>query len=178
MSASGAGAAPRGVVGLVTRLAAAWAVAGGVVLALIVLVTTANIALFAAHRVALLWGGSVAGLPGYEDFVRLAVSAAALMLLPWCQARRGHVAVDLFVSALPGAARRGLDRLWLGCMAGLALFLAVMMVDGMAETRADGVLSPILGWPEWPFYLPGLVSLGLWALVAAVQAVLAPGGEA
>ena len=25
----------------------------------------------------------------------------------------------------------------------------------------------MLNWPEWPFYLPGLVSLGLWAVVAA-----------
>ena len=39
----------------------------------------------------------------------------------------------------------------------------------MVETRADGLVSPVLDWPEWPFYLPGLVSLALWALVAAEQ---------
>ena len=39
----------------------------------------------------------------------------------------------------------------------------------MLETRADGALSRVLGWPEWPFYLPGIVSLLLWAAVAAVQ---------
>jgi len=167
-------AVPRGLHGLILRLAGVWAILGGAVLAAIVLVTTANIALFALHRLAVLWGGSVAGLPGYEDFVRLAVSAAALMLLPWCQARRGHVAVDLFVSNLPGAVQRLLDRLWLALTAALALFLLVMTARGMAETRADGVLSPILGWPEWPFYLPGLVSLALWAAVAASQAVAAP----
>ncbi|MDT8342874.1 MAG: TRAP transporter small permease [Thermohalobaculum sp.] len=163
-----------GLPGLLVRCAAVWAVLAGVVLAAIVLVTTANIALFAAHRVAAVWGGQVAGLPGYEDFVRLAISAAGLMLLPWCQVRRGHVAVDLFAAGLPGGLRRGLERLWLVLTAALAAFLMVMMVQGMAETRADGVLSPILGWPEWPFYLPGLVSLGLWAVVAAVQAAVAP----
>ncbi|WP_325166487.1 TRAP transporter small permease [Thermohalobaculum xanthum] len=159
---------------VIHRLAAGWAILGGVVLAAIVLVTTANIALFAAHRVAALWGGSVAGLPGYEDFVRLAVSAAALMLLPWCQARRGHVAVDLFVSGMPAGLQRLLDRLWLALTVALAVFLLVMAAQGMAETRADGVLSPILGWPEWPFYLPGLASLALWAAVAASQAIARP----
>ena len=31
------------------------------------------------------------------------------------------------------------------------------------------LVSPVLGWPEWPFYLPGIVSLALWALVALSQ---------
>lgn len=152
------------------RLAAGWALAGGLALVAIVLATTANIALVAADRVAGLWGADVAGLSGYEDFVRLAVSAAALMFLPWCQARRGHLAVDLLVGRLPTRAGRALDRLWQALTAAAALFLLGWMWLGMVETRADGVLAPVLGWPEWPFYLPGLVSLGLWAAVAAAQA--------
>jgi TRAP-type C4-dicarboxylate transport system permease small subunit len=43
------------------------------------------------------------------------------------------------------------------------------MTLGLAETRADGALSPVLGWPEWPFYLPGIASLLLWAMVAVLQ---------
>jgi TRAP-type C4-dicarboxylate transport system permease small subunit len=39
----------------------------------------------------------------------------------------------------------------------------------MVENRDDQAISRVLGWPEWPFYLPGLVSLALWALVAATQ---------
>jgi len=157
-----------------SRLAATWALAGGAILAAIVVVTTVNIALFGADRVARLWGGGVAGLSGYEDFVRLAISSAALMFFPWCQARRGHVAVDLFVEYLPPHARRALDRLWLALTAVLALFLLGWMVLGMVETRTDGVLSPILGWPEWPFYIPGVVSLALWAAVAGTEAALDP----
>ncbi|MEO0823066.1 MAG: TRAP transporter small permease [Pseudomonadota bacterium] len=160
----------------IARTALVWALLGGALLGAIVLVTTANIAAFAADRAAGLWGGAVPALPGYEDFVRLAVSAAALMLLPWCQLQRGHVSVELFAARLPRGLARGLDRLWLALTAAVALFLMVWMADGMAETRADGIRTPILGWPEWPFYLPGLASLALWALIAAWQAVWAPEG--
>lgn len=152
------------------RAAALWALAGGVLLLAIVGVTTANIALFSAHRIAEIWGGSVTGLPGYEDFVRLAISCTALMCLPFCQHRRGHVAVDLLAGRL-GRAGPMLVRLWDALTALLAVFLAIWMVRGMAETRSDGVLSPILGWPEWPFYLPGVASLLLWAAVAGSQAI-------
>ncbi|MEL6218319.1 MAG: TRAP transporter small permease [Pseudomonadota bacterium] len=152
---------------MLARAAAAWAVAGGALLLAVVAVTTVNIGLFSAHRVAGLWGGTVSGLPGYEDFVRLAVSGAALMCFPYCQLRRGHVSVDLFA----GRWTAPLVRVWDALTAALAVFLCVWMVRGMIETRSDGVLSPILGWPEWPFYLPGIVSLALWAAVAGQQAV-------
>ncbi len=151
------------------RLAAGWAILGGLVLLSIVVVTAANVGLFALDRLAGFWGESVSALPGYEDFVRLAVAAALPMLLPFCQVRRGHIAVDLFLKRAPAALNRALDRVSLGLMAGAALFLAYWMVLGMAETRADGALSRVLGWQEWPFYLPGIASLVLWAAVALAQ---------
>ena len=156
---------------LVERTATWWALMGGLILLAIVLVTVSNVAAFALDRLARLFGGTVSGLPGYEDFVRLAISAAALMLLPYCQLKRGHVVVDLFAGVLPPAVRQSLTRISLAAMAALALFLAYWMALGMQETRADGALSRVLGWPEWPFYLPGFVSLLLWAAVAAHQAI-------
>ena len=75
--------------------------------AAIVLVTAANAGAFAADRLAGAWGGAVAGLSGYEDFVRLTIGCAALMFMPHAQARRGHVAVDIFVEYLPVRLRRG-----------------------------------------------------------------------
>lgn len=153
------------------KIAAAWALAGGAVLLLIAAVTAVNAGAFLLDRVARLSGGSVAGLPGYEDFVRLAVSAAALMLFPYCQARRGHVAVDLLFQRFPNSIQSFLRAAWNGLIAALVLFLAYWMTLGMAETRADHELSRVLGWPEWPFYAPGIASLILWALIAAAQAL-------
>jgi TRAP-type C4-dicarboxylate transport system permease small subunit len=153
----------------ITALSLGWAVLGGVVLLAIVSVTAVNVGAFALDRAARLWGGEVGGLPGYEDFVRLAVGAAVPMFLPYCQARRGHLAVDLFLKNGPPALRRGIDRLSLLLMAALAVFLAYWMVLGLLETRDDGALSRVLGWPEWPFYITGIVSLALWALVSLTQ---------
>jgi TRAP-type C4-dicarboxylate transport system permease small subunit len=146
-----------------------WALAGGVGLLLIVAATAFNVGAFAADRLVRPFGGEVAAFPGYEDFVRLVISASALMLFPYCQWRRGHVAVDLLVDRMPRSVQRVLDAIGLIGMAALALFLLYWMSIGMIETRDDHAISRVLGWPEWPFYLPGLVSLALWALVAATE---------
>ncbi len=53
--------------------------------------------------------------------------------------------------------------------AGIALFLAYWMVFGMLETRADSAVTAVLGWTVWPFYLPGILSMALWAAVALAQ---------
>ena len=162
---------------LVERLAELWALAGGILLLAIVAVTSWNVGAFALHRVVEPFGMTVEGLPGYEDAVRLMISAAALMFFPYCQLRRGHVVVDIFVRALPMALQRGLDRAWLGLTAALAVFLAHWMVIGLAETRADATSTSILGWAEWPFYIPGVVSLALWAVVAARQCAARAEGD-
>jgi len=155
---------------LIQKAVTAWALAAGAVLLLIVLVTTANVGAFSLDKVARLFGGDVPGLFGYEDFTTLAVGVAALMLMPYCQLRRGHIAVDLFSGLTTPAMQKALDRASLAAIVALTLFLAYWMAVGMQETRADGALSPVLGWPVWPFYLPGVVSLLLWAAVAAMQA--------
>ena len=152
-------------------IAAGWALLGGAVLIVIVLVTVANAAAFTLDRVVQPFGGTVGGLPGYEDFVRLAISSAGLMLFPYCQVRRGHISIDVFTASLPRRLQDALARLAVAGIAALAVFLAWWMLLGLLETRADGALSRVLGWPEWPFFLPGVASLVLWAAVAAAQLV-------
>lgn len=156
---------------VIVAAARLWAMLGGLVLLAIVAVTATNVGAFALDRLARLWGGEVGGLPGYEDFVRLAIGAAIPMFLPWCQAERGHLAVDLFLARAPAGLKRGIDRVSLVLMAAMALFLAYWMANGLIESRSDGALSPVLGWPVWPFYAGGIVSLVLWAVIALGQAV-------
>jgi TRAP-type C4-dicarboxylate transport system permease small subunit len=154
---------------LIERIVLWWALAGGIGLLLIVGATAFNVGAFGLDMVARRFGGEVTAFPGYEDFVRLVISAAAPMLFPYCQLRRGHVAVDLLVDRMPPSVQRAIDAIALIGMTVLALFLLYWMSIGMVETRDDHAVSRVLGWPEWPFYLPGLVSLALWALVAASQ---------
>ncbi len=159
---------------LIKRAAAAWAVAGGVLLLAIVAITALNAAAFGLDKVARAWGGSVSGLPGYEDVVGLLIAAAAPMFLAHCQAERGHLAVELFAKGLGEAVNRAIDRVVPALVAFAAVFLAYWMTLGMLETRADGALSRVIGWPVWPFYLPGIASLVLWAGVAGAQAWCGP----
>jgi len=151
------------------RVIAAWAFLGGLILLAIVLVTTTNAGAFTIDKIARLFGGTVSGLPGYEDFVRLAISAAGLMFFPYCQLKRGHIAVDILARKISLAGQKTLDVVSFSLTAILAGFLGCWMVLGMAETYADGALSRVLGWPEWPFYLPGVASLFLWAAIAVTQ---------
>ncbi len=148
---------------MLERLAAGSAIAGGLVLLAIAGLTGLNVLLYLADVAV---PGRLGVLRGYEDLVRLFVSAAVPLLFPWCELRRGHVAVDLLADHLPAVLRRLLGRIGRLASGAIALFLLYWMVQGMLETRADGRVASVLGWPEWPFYLPGLVGLALWAAVA------------
>ena len=153
---------------ILRRMADGAAVLGGVVLFIIVAVTTTNTGAFILDR---MLPADIAGLPGYEDFVQLAISGAALMFFPYCQMQRGHVAVDLFMNRFPRGVQRAADRLWLIVTAVIALFLAYWMVEGLSQARADNAITTVLGWSVWPFYIPGILSLLLWAAVALCQLV-------
>ena len=71
-----------------------WAVAGGAIMLLIVAVTAVNVGAFALDVALRSFGWRIPALPGYEDFVRLAIGPALLMLFPYCQLQRGHIAAD------------------------------------------------------------------------------------
>ncbi|MEO1694282.1 MAG: TRAP transporter small permease subunit [Pseudomonadota bacterium] len=156
---------------IVETLARALALCGGLVLLVVMVITSINVAAFALDRLARPFGGIVPGLQGYEDVIVLAMAVAAPLFLPWCQAERGHIAIDAFTARAPAALKGALDRIALIATAALALALAVALCIGALETRADAVLSPVLGWPTWPSFLPGVVGLATWSAVAAVQAL-------
>mgnify|MGYP003115197256 FL=1 len=154
----------------VLNKAAAWfAVAGGFLALLIAVVTMVNVTAFGLDKLARLFDANVPAIIGYEDFVSMIVSSAALMFFPYCQSRHGHVAVDVFIKMFPTWFARVVDTASGICMTLLALFLAYMMVHGLIEVRSDNTLSAILGWQIWPFYLPGIASMFLWALIAGNQ---------
>jgi len=146
-----------------------WVYLSGILLLLVVLTTVINISAFGLDKIARIYGSNVGGLPGYEDFVKLLMSCIALMFFPWAQAERGHIAVDFFSNKFSYAWQRYLDILWLSLKLIMVIFLGVLMFLGMLESRSDGALSSILGWVQWPFYIPGIISLALWTLVLVFQ---------
>lgn len=151
------------------RISVLWALLGGTLLMTIVFITAINVTAFTLNKFAQLFGETISGLPGYEDFIRLAISCAVPMFFPYCQLKRGHVTVDIFTYFSSPQVQSILDRTAQIMMIIITLFLSYWMILGGKETYSDGVLSRVLGWPEWPFYIPGILSLLLWALVATAQ---------
>lgn len=160
--------------GWIERAAAYWALAGALGLLATMAATSYNAAAFTVDRVGQAFGTRIAALPGYEDFVALAIGCAVMMALPYCEVRKGHIAVDLIPSRAPRWLRPLLTACWQGVTVLLALFLAVFMARGLLEARADGLVSPVLGWPVWPFYVPCVLSLALWAVAALSPRPLGP----
>lgn len=154
---------------LISGVIATWALAGGLVLLVIVLATAVNAAGFTADMIAGLWGGDVPGLSGYEDGVTMLIGVAALAMFPYCQLHGGHAAVDIFMDKAPDWARRGVEILSGLLVTALALTMAVMLIYGTIETRADNVETAVLGWPVWVFMPTAVLSCLLWAIAALME---------
>lgn len=163
--------------GKLKKLCLWWIYLAGILLLIVVLTTVINIAAFGLDKVARIFDSNVAGLTGYEDLVRLLTSCIALMFFPWAQAQRGHVSVDFFANKFSSKTQEVFDVFWLSCTMIFVFFLMILMTMGMFEVFNDGVLSTTLGWPEWPFYVPGIISLFLWGVVLAFQIFLHRGGK-
>lgn len=146
-----------------------WALLGGIALMLAVLVTVINALGFSANVLVRNFGFNVSGLPGYEDMVTLFVGFAALTMMPYCQLMGGHIAVDVFMKSAPRIMQ------WIShiisslLMAGIALFFAYMLSQGVEQARGDGTVTAVLGWPVWAFMLPGVMSCLLWFAASLIQ---------
>lgn len=153
---------------LLERIIIFWTLLGGLLLLAIMFVTAVNVGSFTLSK---LLGLNIPSLPGYEDFISLVISSAVLMFFPYCQLHKGHICVEIFTNKLPLFICQALEKLWLFVFFLLALFFTYWMVLGMIETYQDQVLTPILGYPIWPSYILGIVSLGFWAVVSLSQVI-------
>lgn len=155
---------------LINQLVKYWALLGGLLLLTIIFVTAYNVTMFGADKLATaLFDKDVTGFSGYEEYVRMAISCVALMFFPWCHLRDGHVSVDILYHRFPDWMKVGVNVLNQVLIIIMCIFLVTYMWDGMFEVKADGIITTVLGWSEWPFYIPGMISLVLWALVAVVR---------
>lgn len=146
-----------------------WALLGGIILIIIMGVTSLNVLGFALDRVARLLGQHISGLSGYEDFVRLSIACAISMFLPYCQLHKGHIVVDICHALFHPKFRQYTDVIYTILLTIFVVFLSYWMVIGMIENSHDNALSPILGWQIWLFYIPVIVSLWLWGFTILHQ---------
>lgn len=143
-----------GPAGLVSRIAALWALAGGIVLLLVVLMHTWSVI------------GNQFGLsfPGDFEMTEIGVAIAAFAFLPYCQLTGANVTADIFTS---GASPRMIAFLSLvASIIALAFSLLLLwrMYAGMLDQKNYEYETAVLQFPNWIGWLPVLISLALLAV--------------
>lgn len=147
------------------RFANALAILGGVILTGVMLTAVVSIIGRALARSGLGFG-RFGPIPGDFEIVSIGAGMAIFCFLAWAQFSRGHVTVDIFVSAL---GERGMA--WLAVFTNLALTVAVVVLArqlgyGLEDKRRFGETSLILQIPLWYSYVGGMVGLYSFALVS------------
>lgn len=139
------------------KLAAAFAVAGGLLLVAMTLLVVTSVlgrALFAFP------------VPGDFEIVGLGGGVAIFLFLPYCYMQRGNVAVDIFVTHTPRPVRRALDAFAALLFALVAALFAWRMTFGLADTFYYEDISMIVGVPLWWAYPFAIASFGLLTVSA------------
>lgn len=152
---------------ILETLAKASAVAAGLLLTVITLMTCVSII-----------GRNTTGWTIVGDFElsASAAGAAIALFMPWCQVRRGHIIVDFFTARASAATQAWLDRLGALMLAAAMALLAWRSGIGGLNAWKSGSGSMMLGFPEWIVYCGIVPPLVLTALIALVQAIRGFGG--
>ncbi|MDX1374655.1 MAG: TRAP transporter small permease subunit [Burkholderiales bacterium] len=146
--------------GLLRRVIEWWALAGGVVLLGIALMTTWSA-----------FSGWVFGKPLAGDFelTEIFVAVAIFAFLPYCQLSDANVTADLFTARV---GPRGLAALGL-IAALLALAISGLLTwrtwAGLLDYRRYVETTAILKIPIWTAYVPALASLALLVLACLIS---------
>jgi TRAP-type C4-dicarboxylate transport system permease small subunit len=147
---------------LLEHLARACAIAAGLLLTVITLMTCVS-----------LIGRNTTGWTIVGDFELSgsAAGAAIALFLPWCQIRRGNIIVDFFTAKASAGTNAALDRIG-ALLLGIAMALLAWRsaIGGWnAWTSQSG--SMMLGFPEWIVYCGIVPPLVLTAAIGLTQAV-------
>jgi TRAP-type C4-dicarboxylate transport system permease small subunit len=147
---------------LLGAVAAAFAIAGGLVLSALVLLVVGSVlgrALFAMP------------VPGDFELVGIGMGISVFLFLPYCYLERGNVTVDILARRMPAAASRILDWLAAFLFASIAALIAWRMSLGLADTFFYGDISMIVGVPLWWVYPIAVCSFALQAVAAVYVAI-------
>ena len=142
-------------------LAKACAVAAGVLLTVITLMTCVSVL-----------GRNTIGKTIVGDFelTAAAAGAAIALFLPWCQLRRGNIIVDFFTARAAQRTNEMLDRF--GALL-FALALALMTwrttIGGINAWKSQAG-TMMIGFPEWIIYSVMVPPLALCVVIGLVQA--------
>lgn len=115
-------------------------------------------------------GGQV---KGDFEIVALASGIAILLFLPYCQAMRAHVTVDVFTMWLPRTLQRRIDALWSAALAVGAAALAWRLSVGLEEAWRRDDVTMMLHLPLSAAYVAALIGVAATALLALLDLLAA-----
>lgn len=140
--------------------ATAFALLGGVIVALVAGVTVASV----VGR----WAFATP-IPGDVELVQLGTASALALFLPYCQLHGSHLIVDIFTVRSGAVLHRWLDAFAHVVAAAVLALLAARAAWGVESLRAAAETSMVLGVPLWLAYSPMVPSLALAALIALLR---------
>ncbi|MDH5286357.1 MAG: TRAP transporter small permease [Betaproteobacteria bacterium] len=152
-------------------LSRAFALAGGVIVVAMTLMTLVSIA-----------GRALLSMPlqGDYELIQLGTAVAVAAFLPMTQLRGGHVIVDFFTARSPASLRARFDALG-ALLVGLAgAVLAWRMTVGAIGLQQANDQTTILGFPTWiavALMVPSFALLGAAGLYTAGLHFARRGGE-
>ena len=148
---------------LAETIAAVLAIAGGIVLLIIVILTCVSI----AGRALVPLDLGVGPIRGIYDMTEIGMAAAIFAFLPWAQLKDAHARVDLFQPVIPAALNRVLDLLFNVAMFVVAAFGTYRLYLGMQDKLSYGETTLIAQIPVWQGYAAGLIGGVGFVLIAA-----------
>jgi TRAP-type C4-dicarboxylate transport system permease small subunit len=140
--------------------ATAFALLGGVIVALVAGVTVVSV----VGR----WAFATP-IPGDVELVQLGTASALALFLPYCQLHGSHLIVDIFTVRSGAVLHRWLDAFAHVVAAAVLALLAARAAWGVESLRAAAETSMVLGVPLWLAYSPMVPSLALAALIALLR---------
>lgn len=103
-------------------------------------------------------------VPGAIELSRYALLVLIVSALPGAAAR-GLVRVDLLIGRLPPSLSRSLDRLWHACVCGIGGICAWLLALEALRQADRGDTTQDLGWPLWIFTGYAAMGCAMLALV-------------
>lgn len=161
-----------GLGGALAKLIKYWALAGGAIVSILVVLTAASAILnLTVHR----------PIPGDYELAKHCIAIAIFTFLPYCQLVGANVTVDIFTEGMSHRSKSAMVAFSSLIAALFALLLLRQMSYGFADYIRYPETTATLGLPLWTAFPPMLFSLLLLfiaALITGIDGIRGMRGEA
>lgn len=176
---------------LIQTLARVTALAGGLVLVVLIVMTTLSIlgrslnklmhSDFFQQKLTALSQGlldlGIGEINGNYELLEAGVAFAIFSFLPICQLYGAHATVDVFTSFLPPRSNRWIAAFWEVVLAAVILLIILQLYGGMERYIRNGQTTLFLQFPVWWAYAASFLA-GIVACITAVYVAVLRIGEA